>query len=263
MTIESFSNDPFDFALLVTGSLLLLVGGSLLLSRLWRRGRPFPYRQKPLGTDLQRSWLPQLREAVRDDYDILPAVRLDDLLDVDRSARARVAQRAAEKLAGRVVDFVLLAPGTLDPLAVVLLEDDERQQGFCSAALLAGGLAVVTLPSRPLPEVDALRVLLRRELGTATSTAPDEPVDDWALGNLVEPGSASEEWSLGGDALDRQPAEPTAGAEAATSWPPCPDCGSPRLPRRVNRGRHAGRYFLVCERYPSCQSLQPLKQSHP
>jgi hypothetical protein len=263
MTIESFSNDPYDVALLVTGGLLLLVGGSLLLSRLWRRDRPFPYTQKPLGTDLQRSWLPQLREAVRDDYDILPSVRLDDLLDVDRSARARIAQRAAEKLAGRVVDFVLLAPGTLDPLAVVLLEDDERQQGFCSAALLAGGLAVVTLPARPLPAIDELRELLRREMGIGASTAPDEPVDDWVLGTLVESGAASEEWSLGGDALDRQPSEPRPGADAAASWPPCPDCGSPRVPRRVNRGRHAGRYFLVCERYPSCQSLQPLKLRHP
>lgn len=254
--------DPYDAAILVSGILLLLIGVLLLLRKLQRPNSPFPYAQKPFGNELRRRWLPVIQAATGDDYQVLPAVRLEDLLTIAPGIRGKAAQRAAERLAGRGVDFVLLAPGTLDPLAVILLESENRQESFTSAALLAGGLPVVCLPAEPLLAVGELRQTLQGTLGAAQPQDEPESFDDWVLGSLFAPDQPAEEWSLGGDQPPprRPEASATSDPPAASRWSACPDCGSPREPRRVNRGRHAGSYFLVCQRYPACQQLQPLKR---
>jgi len=261
MVVESFSKDPYDLALLVTGILLLLVGGYLLLGRFWRKTNPLPYVRKDYGSAAQRRWLPQMNAAFGGDYDLQLAVRLEALLAVDGAQRRKAAELAAAKLGGQQVDFVLLEKGTLEPQATVLLQEPDRSQVFCNAALLAAGLPVLLLPAEPVPAVAELRSLLQRELTPSFSGKLSAESDDWVLGRLVSDLSEPEQWSLGeAEAKPPAPVEtPVAELPSAGQWPPCPECGSPRMPRRVNRGRHAGRYFLVCQRYPTCQQLQPLK----
>lgn len=261
MVVESFSKDPYDLALLMTGVLLLLVGGSLLLRRCWRKTNPLPYAPKAYGTTSQRRWLSQLNEAFGGDYDLQVAVRLDALLAVEGAQRRKAAELAAAKLDGQQVDFVLLEKGTLEPRASVLLQETDRSQVFCNAALLAAGLPVLLLPAEPVPDAAELRSLLKREMTPSFSGKLPAESDDWVLGSL-EPGpSEAEQWSLGETEGERPaPVEtPVADLPSTGQWSPCPECGSPRTPRRVNRGRHAGRFFLVCQRYPACQLLQPLK----
>jgi Protein of unknown function (DUF2726) len=259
LTMTIAPSDPYDFSLLAAMVLLVVVGGLLLLRRSWRKDAPFPYRQIRFGTDLQQAWFPLLREAAEGEFAVLPAVRMEDLLAVDPVTRARAARQATERLAGQTADFLLLAPATLEPLAVVLLQSGTRPEAFRSAALLAGGLPVVPLAAQPPLAVAELRELLRRELGLSAAAANDF-ADGWVLGRLDAHLTENEEWSLGlaEPRQDASAAVTTGEARAADRWAPCPDCGAPRAPRQVNRGRHAGKYFLVCSQYPECQHLQPL-----
>jgi len=258
MNFDFLSSDPYDLALLATAVLLLLFGGILLLRRSWRKDDPFPFEQKPLGTESQRVWLPLVQAAVRGRYDVLPAVRLDDLLQVKPSPGDKPARLAAGRLAGHRVDFVLLAPGTLDPLAAVQLQGTGQQDAFFRAALLAAGLPVLFLPPKPVPAVDELRDLLQKELGNEALPREADPLDEWVLGTPGPELVAGEEWSLGeAGALGGLQ---VASGPAAGPWPPCPECGSERVARQVNRGRYAGKSVLVCSRYPACQHLQPVGQ---
>jgi hypothetical protein len=252
-------SDPYDFSLLAATVLLLFVGGLLLLRKAWRKDVPFPYQQKCFGSELLRVWFPLIREAADDDFAVLPAVRMEELLLVDPTTRSHAARRAEEKLAEQTADFLLLSPRTLEPLAVILLQSGTRSEAFRSAALLAAGIPVVQLPAKPALTVAELRELLRRELGYTTSAVRD-PADGWVLGQLDTHLLAGEEWSLGlGEPLNESAVSPAELADqVADRWASCPDCGASRAPRQVNRGRHVGKYFLVCSRYPECRHLQPL-----
>jgi Protein of unknown function (DUF2726) len=251
-------SDPYDFALIAAAVLLLASGGLLLLRKPWRTNIPFPYQQKRFGTDLQQTWLPLIRDAVEGEFDVLPAVQMEELLTVDPSIRAKAALQAADRLAGQQADYLLLAPRTLEPLAVVLFQTGDLKEAFRSAAFLAAGLPVVLLAGQPTLAVAELRELFRRELGYS-SRAGGDPADGWVLGLLDANLTANEEWSLGRVGGEQEkPASPEGEDHAGDRWTPCPDCGASRAPRQVNRGRHAGKFFLVCNRYPECQHLQPL-----
>lgn len=247
-------NDPYDQLLAGSGILLLLFGLLLLWRRPWRKQAPFPYQLRRIGNGSQRQWLPLLAAAVGDEFDLLPVVRLEDLLLVDPQLARKAAVKAGLRLQELEIDFLLLAPGSLDPLAAVLLQTGAVQEAFRSAALLAAGIPIVQLPAEPLLEVPQLQDLLRSELGRGTLAS----ADGWSLGATGEGEPAEVEWSLGEPAAVT-PAE-TVAAPPRSGWPACPECGAERTPRRVSSGRHAGKLFLVCRNYPDCSHLQPLSR---
>ncbi len=52
------------------------------------------------------------------------------------------------------------------------------------------------------------------------------------------------------------PAPPHTAAASSNSSLSCPRCGSPMIRRTARRGRHSGRPFWGCSRYPSCTGIR-------
>jgi len=43
----------------------------------------------------------------------------------------------------------------------------------------------------------------------------------------------------------------------------CPECNSDLIKRRVETGKHAGKFYLACRNYPGCKQIYPYKPLQP
>ena len=176
----------------------------------------------------EASFYRVLRLAAGERFIICPKVRLGDLLFV---AEGKSGQGARNRIDRKHLDFVLLNPETLRPVAALELDDSSHSRASAKAsdefkdrALAAVGLPLVRVPVRRSYELAEIRALLDRE---------------------ISPPSASE--------VQAEPARATL--EPQCSSPACPKCGRAMQLRTAKRGENAGAQFWGCANFPQCRGV--------
>ncbi len=261
--------DPYDLALIVLGTLVVLLAAALLW-RWVRTGKPSlpPYalRAELLDGD-DRALFALLQEAFGDDYALFAKVPLDHLLQ-PTAASTRKRRRAAQELEGRSVPFLLCRKEDLAPVAAIV---PDRGKEPPLPELDACALAVLRVAASPAPSQRALRTELERLLGGAEPKAPnradeeEREEDEWRIGALPSQGEEERGWLDGIAPAPPQPPrkeEPKAsqGGQRGQAQAEilCPECGTPMTRRRMVRGPHAGRELWVCVNFPACRKTLPV-----
>lgn len=148
---------------------VLLIGGLTAASLLALRDGPPPYeRRGVLLAPPEIALLRALKQAVREDWLIFSMVRLGDILKV--RPRTRKFQTWHSRLQGKLLQFVLCDPQTLDVKLAIVLDDGSRapqaaELRFVSAALAAAGIPLLRIRPEEKYETAALRKDLEDALG--------------------------------------------------------------------------------------------------
>ncbi|MFN3652643.1 MAG: DUF2726 domain-containing protein [Armatimonadota bacterium] len=180
----------------------------------------------------EASFFHVLRLVVADRFVICPKVRLADLFFVTRPHENR---GAANRIASKHVDFVLLDPASLKPVAALELDDSSHQKAraaerdeFKDQVFASAGLPLIRVPAQRAYDVQQVSALLATALPTLSAAAPI--------------------------ARSEVPA-----TEPAPPGPPtCPNCSVPMTLRNATRGANAGGEFWGCPNYPKCRSVLPV-----
>ncbi len=90
---------------------VLVVVAAFLASRFMNHGNPFPFSKKSsLFTQVERSYLNMLEQAVKGKYKIMNRVKMADILDLKSNVDAKSRIAASVKLNAKYLDFVLCDP---------------------------------------------------------------------------------------------------------------------------------------------------------
>jgi hypothetical protein len=148
----------------------LLIVGLTIAALLSLRDGPPPYeRRGVLLTPPEIALLRALQHAVREDWLIFSMVRLADIIKV--RPRTRKFQTWHGRIQGKLLDFVLCDPQTLDVKLAIVLDDGTlhpptaAEQRFIAAALAAAGIPLLRIRAEEKYETAALRKDLEDALG--------------------------------------------------------------------------------------------------
>jgi hypothetical protein len=206
-------------------------GCLLLLLRLFGFGvgesagsRELPYRLRDdFLSPAEASFFRVLRQAVQQRALVFAKVNLADLFFVTRPQENRADRNRIDR---KHVDFLLVHPDTLQPLAGVELDDASHQRPqraerdrFVDQVFQAAGLPLIRVAARSSYDPSALAAELSPHLNGHRSTVA-------------------------------APA-PIAGSTA----PVCPKCGVGMVQRVASKGANKGRPFWGCLNYPKCREI--------
>lgn len=125
------------------------------------------YRRGRFMTANERSFFHALEEALGEDYRISAQVRLGDLVDVDPRVHGSQKQAALNKVLCKSVDFVVVLARTLDPVAVIEVDDRSHllpvrreRDAFVNAVFAEIGLPLVRAPAHRVYSVPRIRKML-------------------------------------------------------------------------------------------------------
>ncbi len=164
------------FAAFGMGALALGAGGFVLSSK-WGRRRAGSLRfvPKTFLTGNEVEFFHRLRRALGNDALVMAQVSMGALIDTQLKPDHPLYWRVREKFAGRICDYVLCHPRTLEPLLVVELDDrmhDFARDRIRDDFLAQAGLQTVRFWSRDKPEQAELRrTLLAHMPGAAKQAA--------------------------------------------------------------------------------------------
>jgi hypothetical protein len=183
----------------------------------------------------EASFFHVLRLVVGQQFVVCPKVRLADVFFVMRPQENRGAMN---RIIAKHVDFLLLDPSTLKPVAGVELDDASHQRAlaaerdeFKEGVFAAAGLPLVRVPVQRAYEVAQISALFAAVLtppATAVSLPQSAPI-----------------------------MEPSEGSVSA-SPPACSKCGGPMVLRTATRGENRGEKFWGCTHYPRCRTMAPV-----
>jgi hypothetical protein len=197
---------------------------------------PLPYRLRDdFLSRAEASFYRVLKGVVGEHLLICPKVSLDDIFFVAQPDQHRTYWN---KINRKHVDFLLVHPDTLRPVAALELDDASHQRDdriardrFVEEVFAVAHLPLLRVPVRLAYNPADLTALLRTTLAPAAA----------------ETGPA------------HRPAPTEGGGTAAAGQPPaCPTCGVPMVRRTAQRGAHAGREFYGCPNYPQCRQMLPV-----
>jgi hypothetical protein len=199
----------------------------------------YPYERIPaLFTPAERSFLGVLDLAAGKDFRVFGKVRVADVLSPRANRNKSVWQTAFNKINRKHFDFVLCAPGDLNVLCAIELDDKshqkkERQErdDFLENACHNAGL--------PLISFQAQHAYSPTEISAKIALA---------LAGRVSMGVDSAEATADGR---HEPSILSAFACA----PACPRCASPMVKRIAKGGENAGREFWGCSDFPKCREI--------
>jgi hypothetical protein len=265
MEIQIFNpNDPYDLGLLFLLLLLAILGGTLLL-RLFRRRKRFPWEKRDgLFETEERSRLKSLRQTLGDKFSVFPRMRLADLLQPRGNPGKRQTREATEKIADIPLDFVVCRTKDLGIVGVVEFDRATSRSGekrscksLIEECLKIADIPLVRIPGKSTLEPEEIRRVLKKE-GFFHRESEWGPGEEWRLGTVEKAAdNPEEEWRLG---ESRPPSSPEAGFSVKQDRenPKCPACGADMVQRKATRGRHAGKFFWTCSRYPDCPEIMPV-----
>ena len=132
---------------------VLVVVAAFLASRFMNHGNPFPFSKKSsLFTQVERSYLNMLEQAVKGKYKIMNRVKMADILDLKSNVDAKSRIAASVKLNAKYLDFVLCDPEDMSIVAVVDLVNNNSKNGhkavpdwFVSGAFEAAGIPYIRM----------------------------------------------------------------------------------------------------------------------
>jgi hypothetical protein len=180
----------------------------------------------------EASFFHVLQLAIGTQFVLCTKVGLGDLFYVTRPNENRAARN---RITQSHVDFVLLDPGTLKPVAALELDDSSHQSQkaatrdeFKDRLFAAAGLPLVRVPVQ--------RAYDAKQVAAIVSQA-------------VAPPATTE----GGFELP-SPVEPLPHRDALQP-PVCPRCEIPMVLRTAKQGTNAGQPFWGCANYPRCRAV--------
>ncbi len=132
---------------------VLVAVAAFLASRFVSHGNPFPFNKKnSLFTQVERSYLNLLEQAVKGKYKVISRVKMADILELKSNVDAKSRIAASVKLNAKYLDFVLCDPEDMSIVAAVDLVNNNSKDGhkaipdwFVSGAFEAAGIPYVRM----------------------------------------------------------------------------------------------------------------------
>lgn len=170
----------------------------------------------------ERSFFGVLQLATGSRAVIFSKVRVADLLYVPRGNGHQGYQN---RIVAKHVDFVLCDPGSMQPIAVIELDDASHgkadrieRDGFLESAFIAAGLPLIRFPAQRQYDVKTVATQIDNTLASNRNTSPE----------IV----------------------PSAESNPCKS---CPKCGAVMVLRVANAGPNKGQQFYGCPNFPRCR----------
>lgn len=173
---------------------LLIIGGVGLIVLILKGGSfGFPYVPAgPLLTPAERKLFAQLQRVVGGRALIFAKVRVADLITVKKGLSGKARMSALGRISQKHVDFVVVDPHDMKPVALIELDDPSHRQrttrkrdDLVNKAYQAAGLKLIRIKTKEVPTDEELSMALfppapgvpssatRAVLGEAPHTAPD------------------------------------------------------------------------------------------
>ena len=129
--------------------LMLLIVVAIGAIKLNDQGLSFPFKRKTtLFTQVERSFLELLEQAVGDKYRIVCRVKLTDILSLRQNTDKKTAKAAVMRATGRQLDFVLCSKEDMVPVVAIDLVHKQGKEGYKSQRdwFVAGALDAARIP---------------------------------------------------------------------------------------------------------------------
>jgi len=246
------------FVILAIGVVLLL---GLVLWKLLssKAANDVPFEKKRFFfTAKQRDFYQVLQSVASDNYVVFASVPAEKVLRIrnDLSKNKRAAY--AKKLQAIQLSFVLCDTNSLAIVAGVMLDEQvskdvktEASKQFVKKAFAAIDLPLLHFKAKGSYDIKAVAQVLKEQL-----VAPKaQPVQDF----LDEAGEQTDEPMVElvlkpmNEGLDPEPSQEQV----------CPKCGAPMVLKKAEKGRRAGKYFLMCSTFPVCKRAIPVESNEP
>ena len=221
---------------------VIVVAAALLLkARSKREPAEYPYQKADsLFSPAERSFLGVVERAVGDKCKVLGKVRLADIISPSKGLSRSDWQKAFNRIGAKHVDFALCAKDDLSLICAIELDDSSHKKtdrrtrdDFLERALSAAAIPFIRFTARASYNLQEVRSQIAEATGLALQAAPNEASSVQAAeGKLAQ-------------------------ADAPRT---CPKCSSPMVLRKAASGKHAGKRFWGCSRYPECKTLLPVKE---
>jgi hypothetical protein len=175
---------------------------------------------------------------------IFPKVRLGDLIYAPKQEQQYAA---LQRINRKHVDFVLCDPRTLQPIAVIELDDRSHRRedridrdAFVESVFTGIGLPLLRFAVRPAYDICAVADEISRAMPSFLDVAGQDLT-------VSTPASAASTASTELDAVS-----------STLDTRTCERCGQPMVRRRATQGRHAGGEFWGCSNFPRCRNMVPI-----
>lgn len=129
--------------------LMLLIVVAIGAVKLNEQGISYPFKRKTtLFTQVERSFLELLEQAVGNKYRIVCRVKLTDILSLRKNTDKKTAKTALVRATGRQLDFVLCARDDMTPVVAIDLVHNQGKEGYKSQRdwFVAGSLDAARIP---------------------------------------------------------------------------------------------------------------------
>jgi len=242
------------FVILAMGVVLLL--GLVLWKLLYAKPlNDTPFEKKRFFfTAKQRDFYQVLHGAARNKYAIFARVSMADVLRAHHELDKRKTVNYTKKLQGIQLSFVLCDVNSLAIVAGVMLDEQVSQdvkiaasKQFVQQAFEAVDVPLLHFKAKGSYDIKAVEQVLKEQLAEPKT----QPVQDF----LDEAGEQTDNPMV---ELVLKPMdeglEPTP-SEAQV----CPKCGAPMMLKKAEKGRRAGKYFLMCSTFPVCKRAIPVE----
>ena len=214
---------------------VLLAAVALGLLYYWKRpvagldAYPFESQTRFLAPK-EVAFYPVLLQAVAGRYSVFARVRLADVIDAKAKMSPARRLSAQNRILRKSVSFVLCDPAAQRVAGVITLDSTAPggdTDDFIGRALKAAGVPRVCVPESEKDNVVRIQALIQS--------------------GIEEHGRRSALPAVG-DGAEAPDAEKRV----------CPQCGALMEKQQAQRGRHAGKFFYVCSRFPGCPKIIPL-----
>ena len=135
-----------ELAIILMMLLIVVAIGAIKLND---QGLSFPFKRKTtLFTQVERSFLELLEQAVGDKYRIICRVRLTDIIGLRQNTDKKTAKTALMRATGKNLDFVLCAKNDMTPIVAIDLVHSQGKEGYKTQRdwFVAGALDAARIP---------------------------------------------------------------------------------------------------------------------
>lgn len=240
----------------VIGAVAAVVVLLVLLLILRRRGgqvdHALPGEFKRVGrlmTTKERKFHELLAEATGEHFRVYPKVALGSLIQPVVEDGEEAPSMA---VLGHEVDFVLCSADDRAVLAVIQLEMED------TPLVDQDEETSTSLQMNPVDEAMAIADLSVARFDPTKSHTPGDIQKHLAnsLSLPMKVFGAAATHRLEDQPVDEEPAGPKKGTDGN---PLCPSCDATMVQRTAKQGKHAGRTFWVCSKFPECKKVLPVK----
>ena len=242
------------FVILVVGIVLILA--FILWKFVYNKTlNDMPFEKKGFFfTAKNRDFYQVLQKSVVDKYIVFARVSMAEVIRTSHGLSKGKRAAYVQKLQTIQVPFVLCEANSLAIVAGVLLDEQVQQdkqslmeRHFITQAFKAIGLPLVCFKAKNTYDVKLLEQSLCQQIGEPQPA----PIQDFLSDAGEDTNEPVVELVLKpmGESL-----EPVLSQEQM-----CPKCGAPMQLKKAEKGRRAGKHFLMCSTFPECKRAIPVE----